>query len=48
LGNKDHPLDKAASEWLYIWPLTTLRACRSGGCKIRPARLTESKFINKR
>jgi hypothetical protein len=34
LGNKDMPLDKAASEWLYIWPILTHNAARPGAITI--------------
>jgi hypothetical protein len=34
LGNKDMPLDKAASEWLYIWPILTHNVARPGAITI--------------
>ncbi len=30
LGNRDMPLDVAASEWLYVWPILTHGAARPG------------------
>jgi hypothetical protein len=30
LGNRAMPLDKAASEWLYVWPILTHGAARPG------------------
>ena len=30
LGNRDMPLDQAASEWLYVWPILTHGAARPG------------------
>ena len=34
LGNKDHPLDKAASEWLYVWPILTHHVVHPGAISL--------------
>ena len=34
LGNREHPLDKAASEWLYVWPVLTHQAAHPGAITI--------------
>jgi len=34
LGNREHPLDKAASEWLYVWPMLTHSVVRPGAITI--------------
>jgi hypothetical protein len=34
LGNREHPLDKAAAEWLYIWPILTHQAAHPGAITI--------------
>jgi len=44
LGNREHPLDEAASEWLYVWPILTHQTARPGAItiwneKVYPERL---------
>lgn len=34
LGNREHPLDEAASEWLDVWPVLTHGAARPGAIAI--------------
>lgn len=46
LGNRDMPLDVAASEWLYVWPILTHGSARpgaisSGNAIVYPKRIEE-------
>ena len=46
LGNRDMPLDAAASEWLYVWPILTHGSARpgaisSGNAVVYPKRIEE-------
>jgi len=34
LGNREHPLDKAASEWLYVWPILTHQVAKPGAISL--------------